>query len=84
MKNQISKHKSATFCFCSMSAIITGLNIETFTTTHLQSIVVSATLISVSVLVITLTGLIRVFLNLKNVQQKKIVFIKIFDQKLLK
>ena len=84
MKNQISKHKIAAFCCCSMSAIITGLSIETFTTIHLHSIVGSATLIGESLLTISLTGLMFVFLNLKNVQQKKIVFIKIFDQKLLK
>jgi hypothetical protein len=71
MKNQVSKFKTATFYFCSMLAIITGLSIETFTTIELKSLAGPAASISETVLVLTLTGL--VFLNQKNFQQKKIV-----------
>ena len=73
MKNQVSKYKTATFYFWSMFAITTGLSIETFTTVHLKSLAGPATSISETVLALALTGLLVVFLNLKNFQQKKIL-----------
>lgn len=73
MKNQVSKFKTATFYFCSMLAIITGLSIETFTTIQLKSVAGPAASINESILAIALTGILLVFLNLKKFQQKKIV-----------
>jgi hypothetical protein len=73
MKNQVSKFKTATFYICLMLAIITGLSIETFTTLQLKSVAGPAASISETILVLTLTSVLLVFLNQKNFQQKKIV-----------
>ena len=65
-----------------MFAIITGLSIENFTTIDLKSVAGPVSMISESVLALALTGLLIVFLKLKNFQQKKVRVKKIFVQKL--
>ncbi len=73
MKNQVSKYNRATFYFFSMFAIITGLSIETFTTIDLKSVDGPVSSMTGSVLALALTGLLIIFLKLKNFQQKKVV-----------
>ena len=71
MKTKVSEYHTATFYFCSMFAIITGLGIETFTTIPLTSTGGIGHYVSF----VTMIGLPLVFLKFKDFLQNKRVTI---------